>query len=60
MVVGEGNVGKTSLLKCFKAINAKLEPTDQNQATDGIEIGDLNIPLKDKRVVTFKAWYGVS
>lgn len=66
MFVGDGNVGKTSLLNCFLekdarkkrklgVNNEKKEPTE-TIATDGIDISELNYSLPNGNEIIWDCW----
>lgn len=58
MFIGNGNVGKTSLLNCFLSKKkSTLEKPSPNIATDGIDIHDWVIPnISGKHDLSFSVW----
>ena len=62
MFVGDGNVGKTSLINCFLATDRRrkrkqtsVDSTD-TIATDGIDIHEVIVPLSESKDMTWDCW----
>lgn len=56
MLVGQENVGKTTLLHAMRQLQKKQRGKRNNISTDGIDIESWNIKTSDKRQLTFSAW----
>eukprot|EP01102_Stenamoeba_stenopodia_P010656 TRINITY_DN3237_c0_g1_i5.p1 TRINITY_DN3237_c0_g1~~TRINITY_DN3237_c0_g1_i5.p1 ORF type:complete len:1193 (+),score=204.69 TRINITY_DN3237_c0_g1_i5:671-4249(+) len=60
MLVGQGNVGKTSLLTALQSKSGKRKKGTDNMATDGIDISTWQVKTKkdtaETKMIHFSAW----